>query len=527
MIQINQIKLNVNHSKDDLDKAISKALHIHSIPEYSIVKKSIDARDKQALKYIYSVRLNIKNEESIVSKSHNNNIMLTSNDTYNYNPKKSSDLTAPIVIVGAGPAGLYCAYMLSVNGYKPIVIERGKDVESREKDIENYWSGKALNIDSNVQFGEGGAGTFSDGKLNTMIKDKYGRIPKVLEIFVEHGAPKEILYDNKPHIGTDNLKKVIKNIREDIINHGGQFLFETKLTNILISNNKISSIEVSNKGEVRNISCSSLVLAIGHSARDTFHMLNSINIDMEQKAFAIGLRIEHPKTMIDISQYGDSQDAKLLGAAPYKLTHKASNGRSVYSFCMCPGGYVVDASSVNNMIAVNGMSNYKRDAINSNSAIVVNVVPDDFEGTSPLDGIYFQEKWERQAYEAGNGKVPIQTFGDFVNNVTTKELGNVSICNKGQVSFANLNDCLPPYVISAIIDGVLAFDKKIKGFARKDSILCGVETRTSSPVRINRDDNLVSNIEGIYPCGEGAGYAGGIVSAAVDGIKVFEAITRI
>lgn len=556
LLRMNQIKLSVLHKKEDLDQAVQKILHCKTIPQYTVVKQSIDARDKSNLRYIYSVEVSVDDMKSsqINRLLDNNNIMLTDKQIYDFPSMVSSMSTSrtegtsgkrlqhPPIIVGTGPAGLFCGLQLAKAGYEPILIERGLPVEERVKVIEDYWNGGSLNPECNVQFGEGGAGTFSDGKLNTMIKDKSGRIDEVLRTFLEFGAPSDILYVNKPHIGTDVLQTVVRNMRNAIIEQGGQVLFDTCLTDIvtnpfcrknLYSSNsqgdfsvsgQIQSIIVKSQGRQQEIPCDCLILAIGHSARDTFYQLMDKGLYMTPKAFAVGLRIEHDARMIHVSQYGTSKEAQSLPTADYKLTHQTPEGRAVYSFCMCPGGHIVDASSEPGQIAVNGMSYRSRDARNSNSAIVVNVTPEDFEGTGPLAGIEFQRKWERAAHEAGGGKVPLQLFGDYKMHRKTTALGKIQPDIKGQYAFADLNDCLPNFVNDAIINGIMSFEQRIAGFASEDAILCGIESRTSSPVRIQRNSDFVSNIAGIYPCGEGAGYAGGITSAAVDGMKVAEAV---
>jgi uncharacterized FAD-dependent dehydrogenase len=426
------------------------------------------------------------------------------------------------VIVGAGPAGLFCAYMLAEQGYKPLVIERGEMVEERTKTIDHFWKTNELCADSNVQFGEGGAGTFSDGKLNTLVKEKAFRNRKVLETFVKMGADSSILYVNKPHIGTDVLKNVIQNMRKEIIRLGGEFRFQTKLTDFQIEQGKITSITLNG---TEKINTTVLVLAIGHSARDTFALLKEKNMTMHPKPFAVGFRVEHPQTLINEARYGINADK--LGAADYKVTHTAANGRGVYSFCMCPGGYVVNASSEQEHLAVNGMSYNKRDGKNANSAIVVTVAPEDFGGTDVLSGVEFQRKLEQAAFRIGKGNIPVQLLEDFQQNRESKQLGNVEPQTKGSWSFGNLRDILTEEINQSIIEGMHSFGKQIAGFDRPDTILLGIESRTSSPVRIVRDDETyLSNIEGIYPYGEGAGYAGGITSAGMDGIRTAEKIAE-
>ncbi|MBQ6323489.1 MAG: NAD(P)-binding protein [Bacilli bacterium] len=520
MIRVRQVKVSIKKdNKENILKKISTKLKINSseILNYKIVKKSLDARDKKNIFFVYEFDVCLKDEKKIHLT---NDIFIVNEENYKFEITGKEKLNDRIVIVGSGPSGLFCAYMLAEAGYKPLIIEQGEMIEDRIKTVEEFFKTNKLNPNSNVQFGEGGAGTFSDGKLNTLIKDKLNRGKKVFEIFVEAGAPEEIMYLNKPHIGTDILRKVIINIRKKIISMGGEFKYNTKLTDLVIEDDKISAIEVNNKDI---INCSVLVLAIGHSARDTFKLLHDKNVLMKAKNFAVGVRIEHPQEMISKSQYGDSY--KLLEPASYKLTYQTKSGRGVYSFCMCPGGFVVNASSEEGRLVVNGMSNYKRDEENANSALVVTVTASDF-GNDPLAGVEFQRKLEERAYNSGNGKIPVQLYKDFVSGTITKELGNVVPNTKGEFCFADLNEVLPGYITESLKEAIPSFDKKIKGFARSDAVLLGVESRTSSPVIIVRNEFGISNVSGIYPCGEGAGYAGGITTAAIDGIKVFENIIR-
>ena len=425
------------------------------------------------------------------------------------------------IIIGAGPAGLFSAYMLAKHGYKPLILERGEKVENRVKTVEKFWKEGILNKNSNVQFGEGGAGTFSDGKLNTLVKDKFYRNKKVLEIFVNMGAPEEILYINKPHIGTDLLRDVIINLRNEIIKMGGEIRYNSCLTNVEIQNSSIKSIEINNS---EKIDTEVLILAIGHSARDTFRLLKEKGLFMESKPFAVGVRVQHSQEKINYAQYGNAKN--LLPPASYKLTYHASNGRGVYSFCMCPGGFVVNASSEEKRLAINGMSNFDRDEKNANSAIVVTVSPEDFENKI-FGGLEFQEKLEEKTYKLGNGKIPIQTLKDFFENKKSMEINELKPVIKGNYELSNLQEILPEFMIDALKEAFKNFDKKIKGFADDDTILAAIETRTSSPVRIVRNLEGESNIKGIYPAGEGAGYAGGIMSAAMDGIKTAENIAKI
>lgn len=527
MLKITQIKLPLKSTISDLEKKIIEELKIKNdqLLDYKIDKKSIDARKKEQINIVYTVIVNVKSEKKILSKLSKKNIMIFREKPYKFIIEGTKELKERPVIIGSGPAGLFCALLLAQNGYKPIVLERGKPVEERIQDIKMFFKKGTLNINSNIQFGEGGAGTFSDGKLNTRVKDPYGRHKKVLEVLVDAGAPSEILYINQPHIGTDYLVKVVKNIRKKIEHYGGTVLFNQTLTDFEIINNKLQAIIINNE---QRLPCKTLILAIGHSARDTFSIMQNNNIHMESKSFAVGVRIEHPQIMISKQQYGLAYNHPNLPVAEYKLTHKSSNGRGVYTFCMCPGGVVVNASSEIEGVVTNGMSNFKRNEKNANSAVIVTVTPKDFDYNHPLAGVEFQKKLERLAYNAGgaNYNIPIQLFEDFCHNRTSKSLGDIQSSVQSKTTLANLLDCLPSYIIDSIKEGIIAFDKKINGFARPDAILSGVETRTSSPLRVFRNEVFESNIRGIYPCGEGAGYAGGITSAAMDGIKVAEAVAK-
>lgn len=531
MIRINQIKLKPDHSEKDMLLEIQKKLKLKKEAfTYTLEKCSIDGRNKPYIKYIYSVDVSIKGfdsfmEQKLVKKINDNNVMFTENVSYSFPECKDDIAGKKIVIVGSGPAGLFCALMLAKAGAKPIVLERGSCVEIRKDKVEDFWSGGKLDTECNVQFGEGGAGTFSDGKLNTQIKDSAGRIRKVLEVFVEYGAPEEILYSNKPHIGTDILMDVVKNMRNAIIKRGGEFFFDSKMTDICVKDGGQRHIEAVIVNDSRKIPCDVLVLALGHSARDTFEMLLKHGITMVPKAFAVGVRMEHPQKMIDDYAYGEN--IYELPAASYKVTHRAGEGRGVYSFCMCPGGYVVNASSETKRLCINGMSYSSRDSRNANSAIVVTVEPKDYGMDSPLAGVEFQRKLETAAFLEGNGKIPCQTYKSFKNNEECKDFGEIRPCTKGETKLSNLHNILPEYICDTIIRGVESFGRQIPGFDRDDAVLLAVESRTSSPVRIIRDEDMMSNIMGIIPCGEGAGYAGGITSAAVDGIRAAERIARL
>lgn len=523
MVKIQQIKLPVSHTKEDLENKIKKLLKISSsdLISWTIRRQSLDARKKPELFFVYTIEAEVKKEKQILKRVNNKNIMSTTPVKFSYLKTGNTVFQRP-VIVGSGPAGLFCAYYLIQAGLKPLIIERGEAVENRLKTVEKFWNTGTLNTESNVQFGEGGAGTFSDGKLNTLVKDTKGRNQEVLKIFVKFGAPEEILYQQKPHLGTDALVGIVKNMRNYIKDAGGEFLFSTKMTDIHIKNKEVKAITVN---ETEKLETDCLVLAIGHSARDTFALLKDKKLPMEAKAFAVGLRAEHPQTMINLYQYGEEK-SQYLGAASYKLTHKCKNNRGVYSFCMCPGGFVVNASSEEKKLAVNGMSYQDRGSDNANSALIVTVTPEDFPGTDVLRGMEFQRKLEEKAYELGNGNIPLQLYGDFVENKTSKTFGSILPCMKGGYSFANLRTLLPEELNTALIEGIEAFEKTIPGFSRADTILSGIESRTSSPIRIVRNEAFESEIHGIYPCGEGAGYAGGITSAAMDGLKVGEAIMK-
>ena len=513
MIRVRQVKVFYKETDKLKYKIASKLkINVDEIIDFSIIKESIDSRHKPDIYLVYEVDVNVKDVSKI---KFDNDIFISPKEIYEYTPKGSIKSKRPVV-VGAGPAGLFAAYMLSEYGYNPILIERGSKVEDRVSDVEEFLNTGVLNTESNVQFGEGGAGTFSDGKLNTATKDTGYRFKKVFETFVECGAPSDILYKAKPHIGTDKLRNVIINLRNKIISNGGEVRYHSKLEDIVIENNKLTKIKVNSE----YIDTDILVLAVGHSARDTFYMLNDY-LNMEAKPFAVGVRIEHKQSMINLSQYG--VEDSILGAASYKLTHTCKNGRGVYTFCMCPGGYVINASSEKNMLAINGMSNHDRASENANSALIVTVTPNDF-GNNPLDGIEYQRDLEKKAYILGKGKIPVQLYKDFKNNKVSDKFGSVNPLFKGEYTLSNINEILPNYISESLIEGIEVFGSKIKGYNNDDAILAAIESRTSSPVRIIRDDNYISNIEGIYPCGEGAGYAGGITSAACDGIKVAEAI---
>lgn len=535
MIAVNQLKIEIRFENnkaaavDDstLRKKAAKLLNMNDaqIEEIIILKHSIDARKKPQLFHVYTLGVRLKEkgqEEKTVKRCKNTNITLYTPKPYIFPESGTKELGGRPVIIGMGPAGLFCGYMLAKHGYRPIILERGYDVDTRTKAVEDFWNGGALEPESNVQFGEGGAGTFSDGKLNTLVKDKSGRNKEVLRIFEECGAPSEILYESKPHIGTDILKKVVVNMRETIIKNDGSVRFGAKVTGLKMENGALTGVVINDTDVIKTRNA---VLAIGHSARDTFEYLARISVSMEAKAFAVGMRVEHRQSLINESMYG-REHGNALPAAPYKLTAQTSTGRGVYSFCMCPGGYVVNASSETGRLAVNGMSYSDRGAKNANSAIIVQVSPEDYGSDSPLAGVAFQRQLEERAYMLGKGKIPVQYYGDFVKNRVSADREDYNKpCIKGEYQLTNLRGLLPKECETAFLEGMEQFQRTIKGYADEDAILSGIESRTSSPVRIHRDEELQSpTVRGLYPCGEGAGYAGGITSAAMDGILVAEKI---
>lgn len=568
MIRINQIKLPISHTEADLRNKAAKLLRVEpsAFLSFSIIRRSIDARKKPELFMVYTVDVEVAGQEKVLKRAHakNGQMQIVESVPYRFPVTGTKTLAHRPVIVGTGPAGLFCGYMLAREGYRPLLLERGREVHKRLADVERFWREGVLNPCSNVQFGEGGAGAFSDGKLTTSVKDPKGRMREVLRLFVEAGAPEEILYDAKPHIGTDILLNVVENLRNRIIAWGGEVRFESRMTGLVTEDDRVAGVEVN--GE--RIPTDVVILAIGHSARDTFQMLLERQVPMEAKAFAVGLRMEHPREMIDRLQYGETSVP--LPAAPYKVTAKTTEGRGVYSFCMCPGGYVVNASSEPGRTAVNGMSYSGRDGVNSNSAMIVTVTPADYGGTGPLAGIAFQRRLEERAYEIGKGAVPVERYGDFRravledskgaadtvdSEVSERSAGSAvsagetngdgsergAACTdglrtrypdfapaiKGAWRFAPVHDILPDFLNQALVEGIDLIGQTVSGFDDGDACLSGVESRTSSPVRILRDETGQSALKGLYPCGEGAGYAGGITSAAMDGILIAEKVASL
>lgn len=548
MIRITQIKLPLD-CKDEKAALLKKAagllrVETDCLQSLSLVKKSIDARKKPDIYRVYTVDVKVADESRVLKRSGSKNgqIQLVEETAYHF-PAIGGAMVfegSRPIIVGTGPAGLFCGYMLARAGYRPVLLERGREVHKRLADVERFWQEGVLDPDSNVQFGEGGAGTFSDGKLTTTVKDPKGRMREVLRIFVEAGAPKKILYEAKPHLGTDILTDVVVNLRRQIEKWGGEVRFESQVTGLVVENGKIAGVEVNGS----RLTGSVVVLAIGHSARDTFQMLDRLSVPMEAKAFAVGLRMEHPREMIDRLQYGGPNP--MLPAASYKVTTKTASGRGVYSFCMCPGGYVVNASSEQGRTAVNGMSYSTRDGANSNSAMIVTVSPDDYQNTGPLSGIAFQRSLEERAYRIGRGAVPVERYGDFRSFVLTEGLTDVrsgvpaawkgalqtsypgfSPAVRGRWAFSPVHEILPAFLNAALVEGIELIGRKMPGFNDADAFLSGVESRTSSPVRILRDETGQSAVRGLFPCGEGAGYAGGITSAAMDGILIAEKVASL
>lgn len=527
MIRINELKIPLDGTEQDLLRSAAKALKIseNKILSLSIFKKSLDSRKKDNLFFVYSVDVTVNDEEKVLAKSKCKKASLVSAFSYTVPENKRNSPLRPVV-AGFGPGGMFAALNLARAGANPIVLERGEDVDSRQKAVDSFWSTKKLNTKSNVQFGEGGAGTFSDGKLTTGIKDPLCR--QVFLDFVEFGANEDILYSWLPHIGTDKLCNIVKNIRKEIIRLGGEVRFNCQLTDIITYNGVIQGVSYTDKaGNKIDLETDALILAIGHSAVDTIQMLYSHGIKMMQKPFSVGARIEHPREMIDRAQYGDFAGHPALGAASYKLSCHPKGGRGAYTFCMCPGGTVVAAASEENTVVVNGMSYHARDGRNSNSAILVGVEPEDFGSEHPLAGFELQHKIEADAFEYAGGdySAPAQLVGDFLENKKSTALGDIQPTCPTGVTLGDIRQVLPKKVTDIMADALVKMGTQLKGFDRKDAVLTAPETRSSSPVRISRDEFYQSiSLRGLYPCGEGAGYAGGIVSSAVDGIRCANAV---
>ncbi len=521
MIKIDQIMLPIKYTNNDIKNGICKCLKIkeNDIINFEIYKLSIDARKKPNIKYVASILVNLveKIERKFTNLKFEKNTKLL-----NYKKIKSSK---NIVVVGFGPSGIFASLTLARMGFNPIIVEQGKQVEEREKDVLLFWNERKLNKYSNVQFGEGGAGTFSDGKLNTNLNNEYCKI--VTNEFYNFGAPKEITYLNKPHIGSDNLKNVVKNIRQHIISLGGKFMFSTKLKDIVIKNNNVESVLLENiqTAEIQTIKADYVVLCVGHSARETFEMLHAKGVEIHQKPFAMGVRIEQKQSDINLSQYG-VEKVEGLPNADYKLVAHLPNGRSVFTFCMCPGGQVVASSSNIGEVVTNGMSNFARDKENANSAVLVNILPSDYGSEDPLAGIYYQAKYERLAFELGgsNYNAPAESVGSFLFNNENKTKINATY--NPNIMLCKIEKCLPKVVVESLKLGLPELNKKLKNFAKNENLLIAIESRSSCPLTIIRNENYQSNINGLYPVGEGAGYAGGIMSSAQDGIKVAEAIYK-
>ena len=527
MLRLTEVKLPLDHAEGEIKAAILKRLDIadNELIRYVVFKRGVDARKPHAIMFTYTLDVELRDEATVQNRFKSDlHLSVTPDTSYHFVTQAPANLPSRPVVIGMGPAGLFAGLLLAQMGFRPLILERGKEVRERTKDTFGLWREGVLNPESNVQFGEGGAGTFSDGKLYSQIKDPKFLGRKVLEEFVKAGAPEEILYVSHPHIGTFRLVGMVEKMRATIQSLGGEIRFESRVDDIEIIDREVTGVALSNGDR---IATSHLVLAVGHSARDTFEMIHQRGIFIEAKPFSIGFRIEHPQSLIDTARYGKNAGNPLLGAADYKLVHHASNERSVYSFCMCPGGTVVAAASEPRRVVTNGMSQYSRNERNANSGIVVGVTPDDYGG-DPLAGVEFQRRWESHAFDLGGGNyhAPGQLVGDFLVGRPSIKFGTVLPSYTPGVHLCDLSTALPDYAITAIREALPVFAKLIKGFDMADAVLTGVETRTSSPIRIKRnEDDLQSiNTKGLYPSGEGAGYAGGILSAAVDGIRVAEAV---
>ncbi|MFT4928198.1 MAG: putative FAD-dependent dehydrogenase [Phenylobacterium sp.] len=527
MIRLTEVKLPLDHDDDALSAAIIARLNIPSadLLNFIVFRRGYDARKRNVVTLMYTIDAQVNNEAKLLLQFKDDQKIKETPDTeYKYVTKAADELNERPVVIGTGPCGLFIGLLLAQMGFCPIIVERGKAVRERTADTFGFWRKRKLNTESNVQFGEGGAGTFSDGKLYSQVRDPKNYARKVLQEFVIAGAPDEILYVSKPHIGTFKLVTMVEKMRATIESLGGEIRFSARVDEIDIDNGQVKGVVLAN-GE--RINTRHVALAIGHSARDTYQMLLDKGVFIEPKPFSIGFRIEHPQSLIDESRFGTNAGHPLLGAADYKLVHHCDNGRSVYSFCMCPGGTVVAATSEEGRVVTNGMSQYSRKERNANSAVVVGINPEEDYPGDILAGVELQRKWESVAFEVGGGTydAPAQRVGDFLAGVSSEDLGDVNPSYNPGIKLTDLSQCLPDYAIAAIREALPAFGKKIRGFAMDDALLTGVETRTSSPIRIKRDDKLQSiNTQGLYPAGEGAGYAGGILSAGIDGIKVAEAM---
>jgi uncharacterized protein len=526
MIRLSSINLPFDHSDQEAVIAILKYLHIskEDLLSYRILKRSLDARKNRPLQKVYSFLVEVKDQDALIGViKKSDKITIEEEIKYEVPSLRKAVIGDRPLIIGTGPAGIFAGLVLAETGLNPILLERGKSVIERTKDVRNFWNNGLLDMESNVQFGEGGAGTFSDGKLRTRVKDKSQRTQKILGEMIKAGAPEEILYDHKPHVGTANLVQVVKNIRAKIEALGGEYRFESKVVELLVENQQIVGVKLNNGEQI----CSdTVILAIGHSARDTFVMLHDTGVQLTPKPFSVGFRIEHPQELIDKNQYGKYAGHPRLGAAEYQLAFRTSTGRSVYSFCMCPGGTVIGSSSEESSVVTNGMSQYERAGANANSAIVAEVFPKDY-GQEPLDGFLFQRKWERNAYIMGgeNYHAPVQLVGDFMAGESVSAIGEIKPSYLPGYKLSDLRHALPSEIVKAILEALPIFNRKISGFSRSDAVLTGVETRTSSPLRILRGEDLQSvSCMGLYPVGEGSGYAGGIMSSAIDGIKAAEKI---
>lgn len=526
MIRIDQLKLPLDHGDEDLAEAACALLGIgrQELLRLHVRRRSVDSRKRGQIMFIFSVDCEVRGEEAVLARAPSRDVSKAEAPRYEFPARAPEGLFPRPVIVGSGPCGLFAGLMLARAGFRPLVLERGKPARERARDVYGFWKGGPFDPGSNVQFGEGGAGTFSDGKLTTQIKDREGRIGAVLRELVEAGAPEEILWQAKPHVGTDKLVKVVEAMRGTIVGLGGEVRFQAQVTGLLADAGRVRGVRLASGEE---LDAGAVILAIGHSARDTFAMLHGLGVSMAQKPFSIGCRIEHPQALIDGAQYGRLAGHPRLPRAEYKLVHHGRDGRSAYTFCMCPGGEVIAAASEAGGVVTNGMSRHARAGVNANSALLVGVEPADLESGHPLAGVEFQRRWERRAFELGGGdyRAPAQMVEDFLAGRPSRRLGGVQPTYRPGVTPADLAECLPGYVSATMREAILGLDRKLRGFARPDALLTGVETRSSSPVRLVRGEDLQSvSLRGLYPAGEGAGHAGGIVSAAVDGMRAAEAV---